>query len=189
MKEFIILILLIVMTACSSHDDSDSTVVDYLMLVNKDHPLSKDFDPGENEVAKENLLKIIKEMKSLNMDVSDYYSGYRSYDCQKELYDDYVSKHGQKEADTFSARPGYSEHQTGLTFDLFHSDGQLLQYEKEAKWVSENAHRYGFIVRYKKEFESITGHIEEPWHIRYVGDAAFDIYEQGISLEQYLDKD
>ena len=95
----------------------------------------------------------------------------------------------KQKRDRFSARPGYSEHQTGLVFDLIDSDGQLLGSEgtserskKAAQWLANNAHKYGFIVRYKPEFVEKTGYMEESWHIRYVGqDVAKILYEKKYS--------
>lgn len=168
----------------STSDFSDTD--NLLILVNKKYPLPSNYNPGENSVAKKNLLLLIESMKSSALDVSDYYSGYRSYEHQKNLYKNYVKQHGEAEANTFSARPGYSEHQLGLTFDLFHNDGQFLQYEPEASWLIEHAHRFGFIVRYQEKFEHITGYIAEPWHIRYVGEHATKIKELEITLEEYL---
>lgn len=101
-------------------------------------------------------------------------SGYRSYNTQVSLYSSYVNNHGQEAADTFSAKPGQSEHQTGLSMDI---TSEYMNYQlsetfgdtDEGKWVSENAHKYGFIVRYPKGKENITGYMYEPWHIRYLG--------------------
>lgn len=119
-------------------------------------------------------------------------SGYRSYNTQVALYNGYVKNHGQEAADKFSAKPGQSEHQTGLAMDIT-SDSVNLQLTEdfgetdEGKWVSENAHRFGFIVRYPKGKEDITGYMYEPWHIRYVGeDLAKKVYESGLTLEQYF---
>lgn len=119
-------------------------------------------------------------------------TAYRSYDFQSTLYNNYVANYGQAEADTFSAKPGTSEHQTGLATDVsspsvnYQLTGSYIE-TPEGKWLSENAHRFGFIIRYPKSKESITGYIYEPWHIRYVGKtAAKEIYEQGLALEEYL---
>ncbi len=119
-------------------------------------------------------------------------SGYRSYDTQVSLYSGYVSNHGKEAADKFSAKPGQSEHQTGLAMDIT-SDSVNLQLTEdfgdteEGKWISENAYRFGFIVRYQKGKEDITGYMYEPWHVRYVGeDLAKKVYESGLTLEEYL---
>ena len=121
-------------------------------------------------------------------------TAYRSYDFQSTLYNNYVANYGQAEADTFSAKPGTSEHQTGLATDV---SSPSVNYQltsnyintPEGTWLNDNAHKFGFIIRYQKDKESITGYIYEPWHIRYVGKtAAKEIYEQGLALEEYLEK-
>ena len=130
----------------------------------------------------------------MGLNVSNQVSGFRAYDTQAGLYNNYVAAHGKQEADRFSARPGYSEHQTGLVFDLIDNQGQLLGAEgtnesskKAAEWLANNAHKYGYIVRYKPEFVDKTGYMEESWHIRYVGEeVAKTIHEKNISLEEYL---
>lgn len=115
------------------------------------------------------------------------YSAYRSYEYQASLYNDYVKKDGKEIADTYSARPGHSEHQTGLAVDVWSKGYQKLQ-EKDALWLKENAHKFGFIIRYTKEQEAITGYIEEPWHLRYLGiSMATDVYQKGITYEEYYD--
>ncbi len=120
-------------------------------------------------------------------------SGYRSYGTQKDLYNSYVKNHGQAAADKYSAKPGQSEHQTGLAMDItcaamnFQLDDTFGDTD-EGKWVSENAHRFGFIVRYPKDKEDITGYFYEPWHIRYLGvELATKVYESGLTLEEYLE--
>ncbi|MTW00153.1 D-alanyl-D-alanine carboxypeptidase family protein, partial [Streptococcus pneumoniae] len=88
------------------------------ILANKRYPLSKDYNPGENPTAKAELLKLIAAMQAEGYPISDQYSGFRSYETQAKLYQDYVNQDGKEAADRYSARPGYSEHQTGLAFDL-----------------------------------------------------------------------
>ncbi len=117
-------------------------------------------------------------------------SGYRSYNRQRDIYNNNVSTRGVEATDKVSARPGHSEHQTGLAmditsasagFDLIYAFGET----KEGIWVQENAHLYGFIVRYGKDKTPITGYDYEPWHLRYVGlDLASYIYEHQITLEE-----
>lgn len=119
-------------------------------------------------------------------------SGYRSYNRQDAIYTSNVQRLGQVETDKISAKPGHSEHQTGLAMDISsHSAGFSLSEAfgstMEGKWVAENAHKYGFIVRYPKGKESITGYSYEPWHIRYVGvTVAGEIFEKNLTLEEYL---
>lgn len=122
-------------------------------------------------------------------------SGYRSYERQKELYNSYVRREGRAAADTFSARPGHSEHQTGYTMDISarSNHNQLTEsfsYTKEGKWLADHAHEYGFIIRYPKGKEEITGYIYEPWHVRYVGqELAAYIHEHDLTLEEVGDCD
>lgn len=117
-------------------------------------------------------------------------SGYRSYSRQEVIYNSNVKRYGQKYADTVSAQAGKSEHQTGLAMDVSaKSVGYTLTQKfgetKEGKWLAANAHTYGFIIRYPKDKESITGYSYEPWHIRYVGEelAAY-LYENKLTLEE-----
>lgn len=162
------------------------TYVKGLIVVNKKHPLPADYNPGEDPTAAKALKELITEAQNNNLDISNSYSGFRSYDYQAKLYQNYVNRDGQERADRYSARAGYSEHQTGLAFDLCSNSGALLQSETECKWVKDNAYKYGFIVRYLEEKEDITGYMYEPWHLRYVGDLAKDIYDSGLTLEEYL---
>ena len=170
------------------------TIINGIVLANKKHPLPANYNPGEDSTARQKLNKLISDAQSLGLNVSNQVSGFRAYSTQAGLYNNYVAAHGKQEADRFSARPGYSEHQTGLVFDLIDNQGQLLGAEgtnesskKAAEWLDKNAHKYGFIVRYKPQFVEKTGYMEESWHIRYVGeDVAKTIYERNISLEEYL---
>lgn len=173
---------------------SQPTIINGIILANKKHPLPANYNPGENPTARQRVNKLISDAQALGLNVSNQVSGFRSYDTQAGLYNNYVASHGKQQADRFSARPGYSEHQTGLVFALIDNQGQLLGSEgtsdsskKAASWLEKNAHNYGFIVRYKPEFVEKTGYMEESWHIRYVGeDTAKTIHEKNISLEEYL---
>ena len=158
---------------------------DEIVIANKHYPLSKDYNPGENPTAKAELLKLIAAMQEAGFPISDHYSGFRSYEIQTQLYQDYVNKDGKAEADRYSARPGYSEHQTGLAFDLIGTDGDLVTEEKAAQWLLDHAADYGFVVRYLKGKEKETGYMAEEWHLRYVGKEAKDIAASGLSLEEY----
>lgn len=118
-------------------------------------------------------------------------SAYRSYQYQEVLYNKYVSQDGVEKADTYSARPGYSEHQTGLVVDIDNSiiDFNKFENTKEFTWMSENAYKYGFILRYPKDKESITGYTYESWHYRYVGpEIAKKIKDLQITLDEYYVK-
>ena len=158
---------------------------DEIVIANKHYPLSKDYNPGENPTAKAELLKLIAAMQEAGFPISDHYSGFRSYETQTQLYQEYVNKDGKAEADRYSARPGYSEHQTGLAFDLIGTDGDLVTEEKAAQWLLDHAADYGLVVRYLKGKEKETGYMAEEWHLRYVGKEAKDIAASGLSLEEY----
>ena len=116
-------------------------------------------------------------------------STYRSYKYQTNLYNNYAKQDGKEKADTYSARAGYSEHQTGLAVDV---DNKQLSYtnfgkSKEFTWMKENAYKYGYILRYTKEWEPITGYMNEPWHYRYVGvEIATYIQEHPMPYEEYF---
>lgn len=115
-------------------------------------------------------------------------SPYRSYQTQNTLYNNYSARDGKAAADTYSARPGYSEHQTGLAMDITSNRSNFDSFEntQEFTWMQEHAHEYGFILRYPKGKEYITGYIYEPWHYRYVGiEAATYIREHQITYEEY----
>lgn len=122
-------------------------------------------------------------------------SGYRSYQTQVQLFEANVEKHGEEKAATFSARPGESEHQTGLVMDVTAESVDYQLTEEfgetiEGVWVAENAHRFGFIVRYPKDKEEITQYIYEPWHLRYIGkDLATLVYDSGLAYEEFIEKE
>lgn len=120
-------------------------------------------------------------------------SGYRSFAAQAATYNGYVAARGQADADTASARPGYSEHQTGWAFDIADGGGACgfqpcFAEQPAAVWVKANGHRFGFVVRYPWMFHTITGYYYEPWHLRYVGvDAATDMVQKRVhTLEEYF---
>nr|WP_250130198.1 M15 family metallopeptidase [Jeotgalicoccus sp. WY2] len=110
------------------------------------------------------------------------------------MYNNYVAQDGKEAADRYSAEPGHSEHQTGLAIDVGSYDSAVLlqtsfEYTPEFQWLKDVAHEYGFIIRYMKGKEDITGYMYEPWHLRYVGDKAPAIYESGLTLEEYFELD
>lgn len=119
-------------------------------------------------------------------------SGYRSESLQRQFYESYVARDGQAEADRYSARPGTSEHQTGLAVDVTSPSGQCHLLEcfedtPQGQWVAENAHRFGFIIRYLEGKESVTGFMYEPWHLRYVGEElATELYNSGQTMEEFF---
>ena len=176
------------------------TYIDNVIIANKTYSLPSNFVPN-NLVTINGYIRIVdyvkdayNELKSdssvlgLNIYAS---SGYRSYSDQKYIYDNYVRIDGTEKADTYSARPGYSEHQTGLAIDVGTPSTKNLGdflYTDEYKWMIENAHNYGFILRYKEETEKITGYMYEAWHFRYVGkEVATYIKENDITYEEYYD--
>lgn len=115
-------------------------------------------------------------------------SSYRSYEEQKEIYDDYDNNRGREYADKYAARPDFSEHQTGLSIDVFAPGSNMSNFEStdEFKWLSENSYKYGFILRYPKGKEDITGYNYEAWHYRYVGkDLAEKVFESGLTYDEY----
>lgn len=115
-------------------------------------------------------------------------SAYRSHKTQKKIYRENIDIRGREEAKNYAALPGKSEHQTGLAIDVTNEERWFDKSTKEAMWISENAHRFGFILRYLEGKEDITGYNFEPWHIRYVGKtAAKEIYEKELTLEEYLE--
>ena len=121
-------------------------------------------------------------------------SGYRSEALQRQFYNSYVAKDGQAAADRYSARPGTSEHQTGLSFDATSTSGKChlevcFENQPEGKWLSERAYEYGFIIRYPDGKEEITGYQYEPWHMRYVGkELAKEMHDTGFTtLEEFFE--
>ncbi len=166
-------------------DTSGITYIDGILIANKTYPLPSDYNPGADSAA----MSAFEEMREaaaqdgLNIYIS---SGYRSYEYQSGLYERYARNYGKEEADRFSARPGHSEHQTGLAFDLNSINDSFTETE-ECEWVALHAHEYGFIVRYPEGKEDITGYKYEPWHLRYLGkETASAVYESGLTLEEYL---
>ncbi len=182
------------------HDIDTDTSVGPLMLVNKFYHLTSDYKPklvkmtGEYtkgtsyfEVeAYEHLKDMINNAKNDNIILYNV-SSYRSYETQEKLYNNYVKMDGVEKADRYSARAGYSEHQTGYTTDLnTASSSDHFENSKEFAWLSNNAYKYGFILRYPQDKEYLTGYKFEPWHYRYVGiEASEYIYKHNITLEEY----
>ena len=175
----------------------------FLILVNKYNKLDSDYIPddlvlieskyGISSYLNKNVYEEYKKMwnaakeENLNLYIR---SPYRSYDTQNKLYERYAQKDGYDKADTYSARAGYSEHQTGLAFDVTTPDTSLGTFEgtDEFYWLEKNAYKYGFILRYPKGKEDITGYMYESWHYRYVGkEAAKYIYENNITFEEYYE--
>lgn len=178
---------------------------DLTVLVNKNYKLKEDYIPPDLEQisldyatdekymrreAKEAFERLSEDARQMGYQIVAT-STYRSYDYQEKLYDYYAQTKGSDYADSCSARPGHSEHQTGLAVDVMGSnqDYDLFAESIEFNWMKENAHKYGFILRYPSGKEKITGFKYEPWHYRYVGkEAATIIYENDWTLEEYKEK-
>ena len=174
-------------------------------LVNKYNHLSSDYVPSDlvqvDRRFTENNTKVVSiandnfvKLAEAGVEAGVYLLAttcYRDYNFQSILYNNYVKNDGVKNADTYSARPGSSEHQLGYSLDLTnnnHVDFDNFVYTEEYKWLKDNAHKYGFILRYPEGKEYITGYIFEPWHIRYVGEEiATYIYENNITYEEYYE--
>jgi len=160
------------------------TYIKGILIVNKKYSIPKDFGGTNSEAT--NALYRLQDAASLAGFSLPLVSGYRSYSRQQIIYNNYVKIDGQVLADTYSARPGHSEHQTGLAFDVGKIDDNFGS-TPQGKWLKDNAHYYGFIIRYPKGKEHITGYKYEPWHIRYLGvEIATDVYKKGVTLEEYL---
>ncbi len=177
---------------------------DLLVLVNKYNHLPQKYAPKDlvyldgaygnqvpvRSIIKDSFLKLQEAAKNeIKIDLKPT-TAYRGEDFQRTLYNNYVAKDGVTAADTYSARPGYSEHQTGLSIDLrntaLSSDIRLT--EDNFNWLNNNCYKYGFIIRFPQNKEKITGYQFENWHIRYVGtEAAKTIHEQNLTLEEYVD--
>lgn len=171
---------------------SQPTYVKNVLIANKKYPLPEDFAPGESKEARAAFDEMAAEAKLSGFNLTAF-STYRSYDYQVTLYNRYADRDGVEAADRYSARPGYSEHQTGLAFDIGevnhekHWASSSFGSTEAGKWLLANAHRYGFILRYPDHKENITGYMHEAWHYRYVGKAlSEEIFKKNVTLEEYL---
>ncbi len=165
--------------------EAECTYIDGILIVNKTYPLPKSYAPGWDETASAQLQVMFAAAKEQGLSFW-VKSGYRSYVDQYIIYNDYVARDGVAAADRYSARPGHSEHQSGLAFDL-NSLTAAFADTPEGIWLAENCHKYGFIIRYPKDKEEITGYMYEPWHVRYLGvEKATEVYESGLCLEEFL---
>lgn len=181
--------------------------MNYLMLVNKEYGVDKNYVPDNLVLVKsktggnkkiylekktyKNIKKLLKDMNKVFEAEIVIDSGYRTYFYQENLMSDLLKEKGN-DAYLSLARPGHSEHQTGLAVDIgFYKNGvyddnfKVNDYLEEFKWLQDNAYKYGFIVRYPKNKENITGYIYEPWHLRFVGDIAYFLYKYNLTLEEY----
>lgn len=163
----------------------DIYYVDGVLIANKTYALPASYNPGQLLYECSTAFEQMKsDASSQGLSIWNA-SGFRSYSLQESLYSRYSNRDGKEAADRYSARPGHSEHQTGLAIDL-NEISSSFAHTAEGKWIAENCHKYGFILRYLEEKEAQTGYMYEPWHIRYVGkDVAAKIYESGLCLEEY----
>ena len=165
-------------------NQNDFTYIDGILIVNKTYSIPQTYNPGENSEARNAFNKMKSDAKNLGLSLC-ISSGYRSYKEQQLLYNKYISKNGIKATDISVAKPGHSEHQTGLAFDL-----HISEETKEYNWLKDNAHLYGFIIRYPEGKQAITGFKFEPWHIRYVGTTlAEKLYHSKLCIEEYFNID
>lgn len=179
----------------------------YGILANKYHYLASDYVPddlvkvewkyrfgGESNIIqiRNEVYEAFKLMWNAANEEGHYLmveSGFRTYDYQKKIYDDYAKKRGVTYADSIAARPGYSEHQTGLALDIYSkscSTSNEFKNTKVYEWLLNNSYKYGFILRYPENKNKITGYNFESWHYRYVGvDLATKVHESGLTFDEY----
>ena len=172
----------------------------YDMLINKYHGISEDFVPenivdvpneyGKGEKLNEETLKAFIKMSEDCKAETGYKllvrSGYRDLDNQQRTYNSYLKTYGKTYAENYVTHPGFSEHHTGLAIDIRAESSDVFANSKESKWAYANAYKYGFILRYKKDFENITGIKYESWHFRYVGEEIANyIHEHEMTYEEY----
>lgn len=158
----------------------------YTLIANKSYALPASYAPGDLTKDCRTAFQELTRFASADGISIFLVSGYRSYETQDSLYRRYCAADGKATADTYSARPGHSEHQTGLAIDV-NSLSRSFANTKEGRWLASNAHKYGFIIRYPKGKEGKTGYSYEPWHIRYVGKGlAKALFDSGESLEEFF---
>ena len=173
-----------------------------LMLINKFNYVDEDYeidnvekissryaydDNWSNKEMMEKYKKMFNDAEEQNLDLI-ITSGFRKYSEQEEIYEEYKEVNGEEYANNYAAKPGFSEHQTGYAFDIITPGATMENFEEteEFKWLKQNAHKYGFIMRYPKGKEKITGYKYEPWHYRYVGtEVAQKIKNENITFDEY----
>lgn len=175
------------------------------VIVNKNRPIGNVYSPSNLVAPSVPIEKSLYIRKELSKPVTELFasasqaghslmiaSAYRSYATQITTYNYYVSQYGETEANRVSAKPGTSEHQTGLAIDISRSDRahyleESFGNDPAGTWLREHAHTYGFIVRYPQHKEQITGYAYEPWHLRYVGqELALELYTHNTTMEEYF---
>ena len=167
------------------YDIDGITYIDGVLIANKSYSLPSTFNPGLDATCQSQFNKLQSDAAAQGLNIW-FSSGFRSYDYQSQIYNNYVARDGQAAADTYSARPGYSEHQSGLAIDVNQIDDSFIG-TPEAIWLENHCHEYGFILRYPQGKQDITGYKYESWHIRYVGtDMSYAIHSSGLTLEEYF---
>ena len=174
-------------TVPSDSEGATENYTDILYVANKKHSLPYDYEPSDLRTVNVNSSADLQMRDEAASALEDMFaaaskdgitlvacSGYRSAVYQDQLYSGYVNSYGTEVADSISSRPGYSEHQTGLAMDIGDHDQSTvftadMENTSEGEWLYRNAHLYGFVLRYPKGKENITGYSFEPWHYRYVG--------------------
>lgn len=158
------------------------TYIGGILLVNKEYSLPESYGDGLDSEAYTAYVRM-KRASGYDMKIV---SGFRSYTKQESTFAYWCSIDGEETASTYSARPGHSEHQTGLAMDIT-SLSQSYGKTAEGKWLAENCYKYGFIIRYPKGKTDITGYMYEPWHVRYLGaSTAKLVHDSGLTLEEFL---
>ncbi len=174
--------------------------VNGIVLVNKQHHVSANYQPPVSDAYRPldpTAEEALEQLKSAAAELGYYFttnSGYRSYELQSEMFWAEANAIGEEEANKLTARPGESEHQTGLAADLTDDNNTWASFTDDfgeldsGKWLAENAYKYGFILRYPKGKEAITGYLYEPWHFRYVGKTIAAQFgpNSTLTLEEYL---
>lgn len=177
-----------------NRDENLFKIKDGILIVNKHYGLPSDYNPGVNQEALEayKAMKEAAKREGLSIKIG---SDFRSYEQQEKIYKNSVKAYGPEETNKISSKAGHSEHQTGLAFDFMNFDqstriNERFDNTKEAKWLKENAYKYGFILRYPKGKENITQYKFESWHYRYLGvEDAAKVHNSGMTLEEYLGLD
>ncbi|MBQ2956710.1 MAG: M15 family metallopeptidase [Clostridia bacterium] len=207
---WLLLMLMLLTVFGPAQAQADVVYESDMILVNKVYGLPWDYEPSDlteaNVAFAEGVVQSRKLMRAdAALALEDMFeaaledgiellgvSGYRSYYTQKTIYERRLEEMGEKHVSRYNAKPGHSEHQTGLAMDVG-CPGYTDLTERFAKtdaykWLRENAHLYGFIIRYTKDGEEETGYAFEPWHVRYVGDEATAIWESGLTMEAYVER-
>jgi D-alanyl-D-alanine carboxypeptidase len=182
-----------------------------LILINKQNPIDSNYKPDDLTKIKYYAKDRSEAGRYMRKEAADQFhllaeaaaeegyelvmtTAYRSYGFQQVLWNNYVANEGEAAASRFSAKPGQSEHQSGLAVDVSSPSVDYALTEnfgktEEGIWLANNAHLFGFIIRFPQDKEDITGYLYEPWHIRYVGEPiASDIFKKGLTLEEYLSR-